>query len=484
MCYEALRAAESLLALLSYTSKYRGVASYLFTPDDASAPFTMATRSRPLLSMLTNTAELSHGYLTPAQSPNQGEITCWLLDTRKIWPGNRITDSAAAMDAMSLISKPEQKSIRGKMYAADARMSLGSALLKRLYVSQTLDIKWEEVRLGRKGNEKHGKPCAIDSVGRPIPGIDFNVSHQNGFVTLIGYNGQSNHEYTPSGMVYGMISPTTKDEVMVGVDIVCVNERDDYRVIDADGVDGWVDLYEYVFSAEERWTMKYDVDYVTLYDGTILSRDEIGRLDRCIERHKDLSVTTPKGKKHRFSSEAIIEAKLRRFYTYFCYKESYIKLAGEALLAPWLKQLEFFNVRSPLPGTPARCSTHGTWGETVDDVEVHLHGKQVHDVRMKVQALEEDYMISTAIQGDIHGIKVPNFQSLNLERDIMRHTPLAQKFSQLPRRLTQSHNRNVSEPVPSMKSQLITSPVVNIKEVPSIYDNPYLFAREVPLCLM
>lgn len=482
MCYEALRVAESLLGLLSYTSKYRSVTSDIFTPEDACVPFTMATRPRPLLSMLTSTTELNHGYITPAQSPTQGEITTWLLDTRKLWPGDRITDSAAAMEAMSLISTAEQKSIRGKLFAADAKMSLGSALLKRLYISQTLGIKWEEVRLGRKGNEKHGKPCAVDAVGRAVPGIDFNVSHQNGLVALIGYNGQSNHEYTPSGMVYGMISPTTKDEVMVGVDIVCVNERDDYRTIDAEGVDGWVDIYEYVFSAEERWSMKYDVDYVTIYDGTVLSRDDIGRLDRCTDRHRDLTVTTAKGKKHNFSSESIIEAKLRRFYTYFCYKEAYIKLAGEALLAPWLKQLEFFNVRSPKAGTPARCSTHGTWGEVVDDVEVHMHGKQIHDVRMKVQALEEDFMISTAIQGEIHGIKVPDFKNLDLEKDIMKFTPLAQKS--LPRRFTQSHNRNVSEPIPTMKTSLMTPPTVNVREVPSIYENPYLFAREVPLCLM
>jgi 4'-phosphopantetheinyl transferase len=481
MCYEALRVAESPLSLLSYISKYHGLASYLTWPENESAAFTMAIR--PLLSMITNATELNHGYPTPAQSPNQGEITCWLLDTREVWPGKRITDNADAVAAMSLISKDEQKSIRGKLFAADAKMSLASALLKRLFISQTLNIKWEEVRLGRKGNEKHGKPCAIDAVGRPISGIDFNVSHQNGLVALIGYNGQSNHEYTPSGMVYGMISPTTKDEVMVGVDIVCVNERDDYKIINEEGVDGWVDIYEYVFSAEERWSMKYDVDYVTLYDGTVLTRDDIGRLDRCITRHKDLSVTTPAGKKHNFSSESIIEAKLRRFYTYFCYKEAYIKLAGEALLAPWLKQLEFFNVRSPKPGVPARCSTHGIWGEQVDDVEVHMHGKQVHDVRMKVQALEEDYMLSTAIQGDIQGIKVPAFQSLNLEKDVMQWTPLAYKPSQL-RRFTQTHNRNVSEPIPSTKSKLINTPVVNVKEVPSIYENPYLFAREVPLCLM
>jgi 4'-phosphopantetheinyl transferase len=480
MCYEIFRFAEAPLGFFSYFSKYHGLASNLTSSENECTAFTMARR--PLLSMITNATELNHGYPTPAQSPNQGEITCWLLDTRTIWPGPNIMKAEGAMEAMSLISMAEQRMIRGKMFVADAKMSLASALLKRLYISQTLGIKWEEVRLGRKGNEKHGKPCAVDAAGRPISGIDFNVSHQNGLVALIGYNGQSNHEYTPSGMVYGMISPTTNDDVMVGVDIVCVNERDDYRTIDLEGLDGWVDVYEYVFSAEERWSMKYDVDYITLYDGTVLRNDEIGRLDRCITRHKELSVTTPKGKKHNFDSELIIASKLRRFYTYFCYKEAYIKLAGEALLAPWLKQLEFFNVKSPKAGTQPRCSTHGVWGEQVDDVEVHMHGKQVNDVRMQIQAFEEDYMLSTAIQGEIQGIKVPAFKSLNLERDVMSFTPLEQRSQ--PRRNTQTHHRIVSEPIPSVKRQLIASPVVNVKEVPSIYDNPYLYAREVPLCLM
>jgi 4'-phosphopantetheinyl transferase len=121
------------------------------------------------------------------------------------------------------------------------------------------------------------------------------------------------------------------------------------------------------------------------------------------------------------NSEQLIDAKLRRFYTYFCYKEAYIKLSGEALLAPWIKALEFFGVRSPKPGVQARCSTHGTWGEEVDDVEVHLNKKEVSDVKMKIQAYEEDFMIATAMQGDVEGLKVPGFTSLNLNADVMQY---------------------------------------------------------------
>ena len=482
MCFGTLCFAETGLSFLSSLSKYQGVASYLAGASAAENEWSAFKMARPLLSMITNVTDINYGYPTPAHSPNLGEVTCWLLDTRELWPGDSILTAEGAEEAMSLISVKERNSIRGKMFASDARMSLASALLKRLYISQTLNMKWEDVRLARKGNEKHGKPCAVDGVGRPIAGIDFNVSHQGGLVALIGYNGRQNHEYTPSGMVYGMISPTTQSEdVMVGVDIVCVNERNDYKTIDQEGIDGWVDVYEYVFSAEERWSMKYDVDYITLLDGTVLSRDDIGRHDRCIARDRDISLTTPAGRKHNFNSERIIDAKLRRFYTYFCYKEAYIKLAGEALLAPWLKQLEFFNVRSPKAGTPARCSTHGVWGEEVDDVEVNMHGRAVNDVRMKIQAFEEDFMLSTAIQGEIQGIKVPAFKSLNLESDVLAFTPIRQK----PLKKGLGHNRGVSEP-PWMKTgeNMVTAPLIHVRDVTNVNDNPYLYAREVPLCLM
>jgi 4'-phosphopantetheinyl transferase len=167
--------------------------------------------------------------------------------------------------------------------------------------------------------------------------------------------------------------------------------------------------------------MKYEVDYVTLLDGTTLTREELGRHDRCMQRNKQISLTTPSGRDVTFNSDLVVDAKLRRFYTYFCYKEAYIKLAGEALLAPWLKQLEFFGVRSPKPGVVARCSTHGQWGEEVDDVEVHMNGQEVMDVKMKIQAFEECFMISTAIQGQIAGLKVPGFTKLDLGVDIMAH---------------------------------------------------------------
>lgn len=371
---------------------------------------------------------MATGLPTPPDSAGSSSsgaptVTTWLIDTRTIWAGDNIFSAHGAAKALALVSTAEQTVITSKMFVADARMSLASALLKRLFISKTLGIPWKEVNIARKGDPKHGKPCAVDESGVPIDGIDFNISHQNGLVALIGFDGRTHGAPRSFNNPLGYPTPSNpvSDQVTVGVDIVCVNERDDYRTIEEEGLDGWVDIYDIIFSDEERWSMKYDVDYVTLLDGRCLTAEDLGRHDRCIERNRNLLFRTPSGNQVSLNSDQLVEAKLRRFYTYFCYKESFIKLSGEALLAPWIKHLEFFDVRSPKPGVQARCSTDGMWGEEVDDVEVHLHKQEVKDVKMKIQAFEEDFMISTAMQGDVEGLKVPGFTTLDLEGDVMKY---------------------------------------------------------------
>jgi len=307
---------------------------------------------------------------------------------------------------LDLISLEEAKSCTRKVFIADSKLSLGSALLKRLYVSQTLSIPWKDVKFDRRGDPKYGKPAALLPDGSFAP-LDFNVSHQAGLVALIGWKPDD-------------IKTFQGQPAQVGVDIVCPHERDDYRTIDREGFDGWIDIYDEVFSDEERFDMKYNIDTVTLLDGQVIGRDAVGRGDRCVRRGETLKATLPSGGETTFDSELLIDAKLRRFYTYWCYKEAYIKLTGEALMAPWLKQLQFQNVRSPSPGTQLRCSVHGVWGEKVDDVEVTLHHRPANDIKMAIQAYEENSMIATAAKGaDLPD--VPSFKRLNLEADILSY---------------------------------------------------------------
>jgi 4'-phosphopantetheinyl transferase len=283
-------------------------------------------------------------------------------------------------------------------------MSLASALLKRLFLVKTLGIPWQDVRFSRKRDPKHGKPCALLLDGTPAP-VEFNVSHQAGLVAIVGCKCEQGG---------------AKSDVELGVDIVCVNERNDYRLIDQDGFDGWIDVYQEIYSDEESWDMKYNVDPFPLLDGTMVTSDMLGRYDRCCRRDQNLVATLPAGEQRRFSSDLLIDAKLRRFYTYWCYKEAYIKMDGEALLANWIRELEFKSVRAPKPGTMARCSTHGTWGERVGDVEVWFKRRKLNDTRMEIQAFEENFMISVAAKTDkALPDALTGFTSLHLEHDIM-----------------------------------------------------------------
>jgi 4'-phosphopantetheinyl transferase len=287
-------------------------------------------------------------------------------------------------------------------------MSLASALLKRLFVHKSLAIPWSEVRYGRKKDSKHGKPCAL--LPLPLHGpapIEFNVSHQAGLVALVGCK-------------------TSDLDAELGVDIVCVNERNESKMIQEEGFEAWIDMYAEIFSAEEAFDMKYNATPFPLLDGTLVTPELLGRQDRCCKPGQQLSVTLPSGETRSFYSDLLIEAKLRRFFTFWCYKEAYIKLDGEALLATWIPRLEFKHVRAPSPGTPARCSTHGVWGERVSDAEVWFEHKRMDECRVEIQAFEENFMIGVAAKERLwasgpEGLPevLTQFQALHLEEDVL-----------------------------------------------------------------
>lgn len=287
-------------------------------------------------------------------------------------------------------------------------MSLASALLKRLFVHKTLGIPWKDITFGRKRDPKHGKPVAL--LPPPLHGpaaCEFNISHQAGLVALVGCK-------------------TDELDAELGVDIVCVNERNTAATIDTEGFEAWIDMYAGIFSTEEAFDIKYNAPSFPLLDGTLITPDMLGRHDRCCTRGQQLSLTLPNGTSQSFSSDLLIDAKLRRFYTFWCYKEAYIKLDGEALLADWIPQLEFKHVRSPAPGTPARCSTHGVWGERVSDAEVWFKQAHMPECRVEIQAYEEDFMVGVAArergwEGADEGLPevLTRFESLHLEEDVM-----------------------------------------------------------------
>jgi 4'-phosphopantetheinyl transferase len=132
------------------------------------------------------------------------------------------------------------------------------------------------------------------------------------------------------------------------------------------------------------------------------------------------------------NAQAIFEAKLRRFYTYFCAKEAYIKLVGEGLLAEWIKECECRNIRVPRP------SDNTSWGEKIqsrgmsterilqqeenDELHIWLHGKVIKNVRIEMQAFEQDFVITTMMRpSSLLGsdVEFPPWEMLDVERDVL-----------------------------------------------------------------
>ena len=378
-------------------------------------------------------------------------ITRWLLDTRSLWPGDKITDSAPTY--LDLVSQSEQSNVTRKFHIADARVSLASALLKRAYIHECTGLSWLKIKFERKGDPVHGKPVwkqpEADFPSHPWPKIDFNISHQAGLVTLVGsctpqHSLPASSSWGEGGTQEGQ---REAEEVLVGCDIVCPHERQDLETIRETDFDDWVSSFSEVFSGDELWDITYNLPShsLTLLNGETVSSDRLGRLDRAILCDQDVELKMDDGRVEKFSSDLIVEAKMRRFYAFYALKEAYIKLVGEGLMASWIKECEFRNVRAPKPGTVARCSTHGVWGEVLtggvpsgsngahthgrsedvstveEQLEIWLNNKEIVDVRTEVQAFEENFMIATMIRpGSILGFDAfPAWHRIDLEHDIM-----------------------------------------------------------------
>jgi 4'-phosphopantetheinyl transferase len=339
-----------------------------------------------------------------------------------------------------MISPSEKESVVRKYHVADARMSLGSALLKRTYIAKCTGLAWKEIILTRKLDEKHGKPCWAPPLrdGGSWPRIDFNVSHQHGLVVLVGIciPGSKPGEYETLHENDG------EDVVDISVDLTSPAERSHHDIaqITSSSFQDFMTTYDTIFSDSEVFNLTYTLPVdgsLTLLSGERIPNSVLGRADRAITLGETFQVSVPsKGtqaeQKVELSSELIIESKLRTFYTAFCLKEAYFKLGGEGIAADWIKELEFNGVRAPERGGVARCSLEGTWGEKVladtrsysaessedGGLEILLRGEPVRDVLTEVQSYEENYIISTMLRTGkrYQDIKTfPEWERINLE---------------------------------------------------------------------
>ncbi|OOF92416.1 hypothetical protein ASPCADRAFT_509391 [Aspergillus carbonarius ITEM 5010] len=300
---------------------------------------------------------------SPGNNSNNNPPTLvrWYMDTRPL------TAHTTTLPLLSTLQPTEQEAIQKFYHLKDKHMSLASNLLKYFFIHRTCHIPWNQISISRTP-APHKRPCFIPSptllslVSTPIPTIEFNVSHQNSLVALAGTTIPTPPSpSTTTAATTAPPNPTTNPHPtipQVGIDITCVNERHGKR-------------------GPEPRTRSSFLEYATIFT-EVFSARELSLIK---------SLTHPSGKYPLTSPEGV-EYSYRVFFTYWALKEAYIKMTGEALLAPWLRELEFTNVIAPDAGEGAYRG-----------VKTSLYGKEVQDVRVEVVAFEGDFLVATAARG-------------------------------------------------------------------------------------
>lgn len=254
-----------------------------------------------------------------------------------------------AARALALLNPEERKSVLRYLFVRDAKMSLASHLLKHYVISKTLDLPWAETKITR--NAKTKPIYASPDPSKPSP-IDFNVSHQAGLVALVAAHG-------PGALA-----------VDVGCDVVCVSERADrdQAMIAREGWPAFVDMHADVFAPGEAAYLKHRV--LSAIPGALPTGATAGQVN---------------------------EFKLRCFYTLWCLREAYVKMTGEALLAPWLKVLEFKNFRPPRQ-QEQMGEARGDGEDVVRVEDIWFEGRRVDDANVCLRSLGPDYMTCSAVR--------------------------------------------------------------------------------------
>lgn len=200
----------------------------------------------------------------------------WLLDVESLWPsppgGSESAKATAhwatgkdASHALDLLAPQERARVLRFYRPRDAKLSLGSCLLKRRAIADICQIGWAE---GVVSEDSNRKPC-YKPPNSNAKALEFNVSHHGSLVALVGCPG---------------------DLTRLGVDIVQMNWERDYAKVMREGFEAWANVYEMVFSDREI---------------------------------KDIAGFVPP---EQLDAQEQIRAKLRHFYAHWCLKEAYVKM--------------------------------------------------------------------------------------------------------------------------------------------------------------
>lgn len=134
-----------------------------------------------------------------------------------------------AKRALALLSIKEREDVLKFVHVRDAKMALGSKLLKRYLIARYANCPWDSANMTRN---KDTKPVYIAPDGTEP--LIFNVTHQAGLVVLAA-------AYHPP--------PGTA----IGVDVVCPTERRDrdHQLIHAEGWKTFVGIHDEVLCPAE-----------------------------------------------------------------------------------------------------------------------------------------------------------------------------------------------------------------------------------------
>ncbi|EAQ89573.1 hypothetical protein CHGG_06192 [Chaetomium globosum CBS 148.51] len=320
--------------------------------------------------------------MSDAETPNKPVIAQWILDTRSWYPEVTQTKQLEthAARAFALLPPTSRAPILRYHHARDAKMALASALLKHYAVarlmstdtaaSATKAAAWSATLATPFTRDARTKPVWLDPASGAQP-VAFNVSHQAGVVAIVAVAGYravvgDGGDGSDDGVGDGV-------GVEVGVDVVCTSERRarDHAMLAGEGWPAFVDMHADVFAPGEVAYLKH----------------------RVLEAVPGLAAAAGAA-----TVERVSDAKLRAFYTLWALREAYVKLTGEALLAEWLKDLEFRGFRPPAPTAGWDVPGREEEGEVVRDIEIWFKKRRVEDVNMCLRSMGEDYMIATAVR--------------------------------------------------------------------------------------
>jgi 4'-phosphopantetheinyl transferase len=245
----------------------------------------------------------------------------------------------AVQAALNRLPQDEKAKVLRFHFTSDAKMALASCLLKRKAITQICEVPWHEANVTLDHNKKPYFVPGGENTGKTIA---LNVSHHGGLVAVAACPGSA-----------------TK----LGIDIVSMSQAN-ITTVARQGFETWVRTFEAVFS------------------------------DR--ELNDIVNFVPPESS----DPQAEIATKLRHFYLHWAMKEAYVKMTGEGLVARWVKDLEFLNVRTPKHANELNLESE--YGEAICDVEIYLYSKRVYDVKLEVQAFRDGFLVVAASDRSIN----------------------------------------------------------------------------------